>query len=77
MSAFFVGTNNKVGSVLAVLVPTIAMLCYIAMIVHSVRQAPAKKPTTTTTTIPKRSSAKCSKAMNSKTSKSKLKVVKS
>lgn len=42
LGGLFMHQDNKVAMVLAVMIPTIALLCYMSMIVHSV-QAPAKK----------------------------------
>ncbi len=42
LSAVFVYTNNKVGAILAVIVPTIIVGLYLSLIVHSV-QPPRKK----------------------------------
>ena len=39
----FVLQNNKVALVLIVLIPTIALLAYISMVVHTVQAEPTKK----------------------------------
>jgi uncharacterized membrane protein YfcA len=44
LSAVFVYTNNRVGAVLAVIVPTIIVGLYLSLIVHSVKPAKKKLP---------------------------------
>jgi cytochrome c oxidase subunit IV len=44
LSAVFVYTNNRVGAVLAVMIPTIIVGLYLSLIVHSVQPAKKKLP---------------------------------
>jgi len=43
LGELFIMSGNKVGTVLIVLIPTIALLAYISMVVHSVQSARKKK----------------------------------